>query len=592
MSEPSRHRTFEPWSYVAVFVSAALIYAPSLRNGPVWDDLPLVINNTNLQGLQGLGQLFVNDLWSASAQGEPSSFYRPMAMVSFWLNGLLGGHSVASFRLGNIALHALNAVLLAAVLRQRRLMGPLAAAVIAFGWAVVPINSEPVLWISGRFDLLVASFALAALLGGGVARQAFGSQQRSWALPATLLAVCAGILSKESFMAWLPVLAIDDFLFGSSLAKGPAADEPPALRRHLAAKYGGIFALVVAYFLTRRQLGLPTAAVALDTGLGSVVESFFFLIATFARVLVWPTNLDPFRPYAPLSAGALALTLSLFAVATLLVLLWAWRSKSRSARFAVLGWAWFVLSTVPSALVGPNLDMIGDRYAYLPVVGLFCSLGALVARPAAPTRAQGFRSFAASLAVVALLGAQIWLNITHFPSWRDDEALARASLTSSPGNPYALYSLGRMAATRKDFGTADALLSESIKRDDRSWRTWNAICYVRMHQNRLDEAEAACRASLERHARNPRGWVNLASVGIRRRDWQAAAAAANQAVALKPSYAEGRYIAAVAAANLGKFDEAEQHLARGLESEPDHTRLRAFEQQLRARERALIQQNR
>lgn len=586
MPEGSRAKRLALWSYVLVFVSTVVVYAPSLRNGPVWDDLPLVIDNPNLRGLQGLGNLFTKDLWSASAQGEPSSFYRPITMLSFWLNALVGGRSVVSYRLGNIVLHASNALLLLALLRQRRVVSPRWAPLPALLWAVAPASSEPVLWISGRFDLLVVSFALTALLAGDIARRSLGTDKHRWALPLTLVAVAAGTFSKESFVAWLPILAVDDWLFGRS----EGAEEAPGRARHLALKYGGVFAAVAAYFLARYELALPSTAVALRTGLWSLVESFFFLVSSFWRLLVWPTNLDPFRPYVPPSSGALALTLGLFTLATVLCVRWLWQSRSSAAKLAVLGWAWFVLSTVPSALVGPNLDMIGDRYAYLPVVGLVCTaaalLGSVLRRRDAPQQPRQLRAYAAALGVVAILGVELWLNVGHFADWHDDAALARSSLASSPGNPYALYWLGSAAVRQGDLATADKLLSDSIARDGRSWRTWNAICVLRLRQNRLDEAEKACRAGLERHPINPRGWVNLASIGVHRRDWHAVDVAASRAVELKPGFAEARYLAAVAAANLGRFDDAERHLASGLALEPNDARLRDLERQLAARRQA------
>lgn len=575
MPARSRDRSFALWSYAAVFVSVVLVYAPSLRNGPVWDDLPLVIDNPNLRDLRGLANLFSKDLWSASAQGEPSSFYRPMTMLSYWLNALVGGHSVASFRWGNILLHASNALLLVALLRQRRLVGPRAAAVLALIWAVAPAASEPVLWISGRFDLLVVFFALMALLAAGLAREPLGARRNGGALPVMLVAVAAGIFSKESFVVWLPVLALDDFLCGRD-------DQSPGRRRQLAIKYGGILAAVAVYFLARHELKLPSAAIALDTGLRSLAQSFFFLVASFWRVLVLPTNLDPFRPYVPLSRGAFAITLALFALTTWLSLRWLWRNGGKAARHSLLGWAWFVLSVVPSALVGPNLDMIGDRYAYLPVVGLFCMGGALLGSLLPGLTAPAHR-YGAWLVAMAVLGAELWLNVRHFADWHDDTALARSSLANSPGNPYALYSLGSMAARKGDLRAAESLLSEALARDDRSWRTWNAVCVLRLRQNRLDEAERACRAGLQRHPSNPRGWVNLASIGVRRRDWHAVDVAARRAVDLKPGYAEARYLAAVAAANLGRLDDAQRHLASGLEIEPKNARLRDLERQLAAR---------
>jgi protein O-mannosyl-transferase len=570
MFEHVRRPSREQWIQLGIFLIIVAVYAASLGNGPVWDDVPLVMDNQNLSSWQGLSRLFSSDLWSASAQGEPSSFYRPVTMLSFWLSVMLGGHSAASFRVGNVLIHALNAVLLMRLTRRMRASGKLAAAAVALIWGLAPICSEPVLWISGRFDLLVVTFALLALLGG--------RSKRASALPLTLAAVCAGMLSKESFIAWLPVLAVDDWL-------RPREDAPS--RRSLVWKYGGVCCAVGGYFLVRWWLLLPSATIALQTGLRSLIESFFFLVATFLHGLLLPTSLDPFRPYAELSRVAFLFTGLLFGLLGGLVLSWHWRSRSHRALAALLGFIWFSCATLPSALVGPNLDMIGDRYAYLPLVGI-CLLatsvvGWLEPRIVGFARGAAWRRYALGSFVALLSGAETWKNVSHFDDWHDDAALARSSLRSSPGNAYALSSLGSMAARRGELAVADQLLTQSLARDARSWRTWNAMCYLRLHQNRLEEAERACREGLARHPENPRGWVNLASVSLRRNDFRAAFVAAQRAVTLKPNYREARYLAAVAAANLDQREEAVEQLRRGLALEPQNVKLRDLERQMQAR---------
>ena len=564
-----------------VFVAIVATYARSLVNGPVWDDLPLVIDNPHLRTWHGLVTIFSSIFWSASAQAEPSSFYRPLAMLTFWVSAMTGGHSAASFRFGNILIHAANAVLIATLVRKMKAASWPAAAAIALVWGLAPICSEPVLWISGRFDLIAVTFALFTLLASRVSRP--------WRLPLTLIAIGCGILSKETFIAWLPVVAIDDLLLRGATLEDVAAQDRRRAERDLIVKYAAIITLVIAYFLVRWSLALPSAAVALQTGVRGLAQSFLFLVATFLRVLFWPASLDPFRPYAPLSAAGAAFTLFLLSLLTGAAAAgWYTRRKSPAAKVVFLGWAWFVLATLPSALVGPNLEMVGDRYAYLPLVGFFLVVAALVGWLEShvallANRAAWLR--AGSAGALAIVACEIWVTAHHFADWHDDSSLAESSLANSPGNAYALYSLGSMAAQRDDLAKADVLLAEALDRDSRSWRTWNAICFVRLHQDRLDEAEHACREGLARRPENPRGWVNLASIYVRRGNWSGVSVAAERAVALKSRYGEGRYLAAAAAANLGKMDLARDHLARGIEAEPDNLHLRDLERQFQTHPR-------
>jgi hypothetical protein len=533
-------------------------YATSLGNAPVWDDRPLVVDNPSLGSLAGIGRIWSTDLWSASAQGDPSSYYRPFTMLTFWVNVALGGRSPISLRLGNVLIHAANVILLALYARRAPGNHARSAGVVALLFAVAPACSEPVLWISGRFDLLVVTFALLALL----ASRKDGPVGTALALGA----VAAGLLCKESFVAWVPMLLVHDLLVRRVAA------------RALVAKYGAVAMIGAAYLALRALLGIPSVEVLKDMSVRSFGESFVFLVSTFLRELVWPTTLDPFRPYVVLSSAALLATIAALTAIVVAPIASLWRQPENvRARVALFGVAWFVLTTLPSVVVGPTLAMVGDRYAYLPLVGLFIAIAALVSE-LEERYPSAWRVGAALGAAVAVAGAVV--TARHARDWRSDRALAASSLASDPENPYALYWFGSEAAQHDQLDKADELLARSMARNPGSWRTWNAVCYLRLHQVRLGEAEVACHRSIDLQPKNSRTWLNLASVYVRSERWKEALPAAERALALSPRMVEAHYLAGVSAANLGLFAVAEAHVRDGLAVEPAHPRLLAFKADL------------
>lgn len=554
----------------ALLVCAGLLaavlatYASSLHNAPVWDDGPLVVDNPYLRSLDGLRRLWSTDLWTASARGEPSSFYRPFTMLTFWVNVALGGGAVASLRLGNILIHTANAALLALFARKAHGARWRPAGLVALLFAVAPVCSEPVLWISGRFDLLVVTFALLALLAG----RKDGPLGRAL----FLAAVGVGLLCKESFIGWLPVLLVDDLLVRRSAV------------RSLVGKYLGVAAVAGAYLALRRLIELPSLDVLAHTGVRALCESFLFLVATSLRQLVWPTRLDPFRPYIVPSAMMLTATaLAIAAIVGALVVAVRRRPDDHSLRLALLGVTWFLVATAPSAVVGPTLAMVGDRYSYLPMAGL-----AVVAIAfAGMLEKRDVRGWLLATGLGSVIVAVAWSISTslHARAWRDDRSLAESSLESDPENPYALFWLGSDAAQHGELERADDLLARSLAHNAGSWRTWDAVCYVRLHQNRLAEAERACNESIVLLPANPRAWLNLASVYVRGERWADALTAADRALVLKPSFAEAHYLAGVSAANLGLYPVAEGHVRDGLRADPGHRRLLSFKADLERHQR-------
>lgn len=540
------------------------VYASSLENAPVWDDVSLVTDNPYLRSLDGLRFLFRTDLWTASAKQEPSNFYRPLAMTTFWLGARLGGQSAAWTRAGNILVHAGNAVLLLLVLRtllvpSRAGLASLLAAV----WALLAVNSEPVFWISGRFDPLSAGFALLCVLANRAGGWRAAAGVALWS--------AAGLLSKETFMGWLPLLLLDDLLL---------------LRRSVTRvwpKYAVLAGVVGLNILLRNAIGIPSLSVVSETGLRTLSESYLFTFATLLSRVVMPLGLDPFHPYRPLAPGAAAaLAAAILATTLLLVARGLRRGASPHSRVALFGWSWLLLGLFPASLAGPNLFMIGDRYAYLPVIGVFicayAGLDALLVGRERRSERHAWRVAAGALAVIAL--GQAWAVQLRCPDWRDDRSLAEASLRAHPGNPYALYVLGTLALDEENLAEAERSLVPALRGNPRSWQVANALCVLRLRQGRLDEALAACQRSTALNPRNPRAWSNTASVYVNARQWEPALAAALRSVALKPHYPEGRYVAAVAAANLGNLRLANEHLEAGLRQNPGNARLLELKRRL------------
>ncbi len=558
------------WTLGATACLIALLvlvtYAGSLSNGPVWDDRYLVTENPHLQSFDGLRVLLENDLWTASGKREPSSFYRPLTMVTFWLNAQVVDVSAASMRAGNVLIHAVNALLLWLLLR--RLLEPpreMLAAVLAGLWGVLAINGEPVLWISGRFDPLTAMAALACML----------ANRRQGAAGTSLVVAAAtcGLLFKEAFMGWLPLLLLDDLLL-----------QRRALRS-LLPKYVALGVVVGLNILLRKAVGIPSLSVVAETGLWTLVESYLYTFATLVPRAFVPYGLDPFHPYAALSLPAnVALGILLFAVTGWL----GWRAlRSGSephARLSAFGWCWLVLGLVPASLTGPNLFMIGDRYAYLPFVGLLILCHAEVSALTTRLRNLTHRADVIVGAAVALASlGQAWALARRIPDWKDDKTLAEASARSHTNNPYALYTLGTMAIDGGDLDRAERLLLVAADGNPRCWRTANALCVLRMRQGRYGEALPQCQRSLAIHGSNPRAWVNLASVHVNEKRWQLALETSLKAVEVKPFFPEARYLAAVSYANLGDLDRAREHLAVGLAEDPTHAGLIDLQAQMARR---------
>src|SRR5687767_4318071 len=136
----------------AVAVELALIaYLNTLRNPFVYDDLVTVVHNRALEA--GVGVLAA---WGPAA-------FRPVTALSYALDRALWGVAPLGYHVTSVLLHMVNVALLfrLCVVIARDLRFAFAVSTI---FAVHPIATEAVGYVSGRSEVLCATFFLAALL--------------------------------------------------------------------------------------------------------------------------------------------------------------------------------------------------------------------------------------------------------------------------------------------------------------------------------------------------------------------------------------------------------------------------------------------
>lgn len=202
--------------HLAALVAFAVIaYAPSFGVPFAFDDLHNLVLNPRVQPSS-----FADLSQSIDARGSRD---RPVAMFTFALNYLWTGLDPSSYHAVNLAIHAVNGVLLYLLLKMlaRAPASPsrlqVNAAAFAFAgaliWVVHPVNTQAVTYIVQRMASLAATFYLIAMWLFALWRS--GSLKPGWAIPGIGLAFLAGFFTKAHVVT-LPValLLVDVTFFG------------------------------------------------------------------------------------------------------------------------------------------------------------------------------------------------------------------------------------------------------------------------------------------------------------------------------------------------------------------------------------------
>jgi len=419
-SAPSRRE----WLVAAAVLglACAALYHASLSNGFVWDDRSVVVENQALRDFSGLRGVFSMDTWVfIDPLRPPQGIFRPVGIVACWIDYRLGGGAPWVFHLHSLLDHALVALLLWRLLRERCSAG--AALGLALWFASLPAGVEVVAWASARFDVLGAVLALGALL---VHRRGLAGLAAASALTALAL------FSKEAFVL-IPVLLVLDTL---SL---------PAARRWRRVALEAVCLGVVlgGYFWVRARANLAVTSPLAQLDLKVLATDYLSVVGRVLKLLLAPLPLSPVRGYAPLELSSLVVAAGAVVMVGVSSLWW------RGAR---IGGLWFLGTTAMVALVVRSVGFFGDRYAYLPGVAAALFLGG--AWGAVEARLQGGirRGVGVALGLVVLLQGAIVVG--RVPDWRDDRSLFSTVLVDDPGNWFAPFELGHVQARAGDWAGA------------------------------------------------------------------------------------------------------------------------------------------
>lgn len=383
---------------IAVFLAYANVYHSEF----LYDDIPMVRDNRFLTSWNYIGTLFVTSVQQGYGSVDP--LYRPLQLLLYLVIYQVAGPSTVAFHLLNVTLHALNACLLYSLgvrLRFHRVVVMLAALL----WAVHPIHTEAVTYVSGTADILSGVF----LIGGILLLVPAFSLRR--VLAASCLFVL-GLLSKETSIVF-PVLAMSVLFYLSENRWSPKTYLSTwpfwvvailyLLARITILKFGGVFGFY--------DSGAPET-------IWSRVCTFLATLPTYLRLLIWPTGLHMERNF-PFQTGLWAPSeIAGIVIVALLSVGLAWR-PARSATPMAWGILWAGTLFIPvSGILVPNDAVIAEHWLYLPTSGFILGMAESLAQMCAPVRVRRLRS---ALTGFTILIACFFIALTFKQNefWRD-----------------------------------------------------------------------------------------------------------------------------------------------------------------------------
>ena len=464
MSQPVNPAPRPGWPAVALLL-VAVAHAPALDGAFIWDDEQLIRDNEYIKDLGNVGRAFTHDFWDVAAEAgggagrQANTYYRPLVTLSYMVDHALWGGEVRGYHLTNLALHLAVVLLVYTFCTRVVVAPPWWAMAVATLFGLHPSRGESVAWISGRTDVLMALFALGALLL--LARGLERPGRRALYLTAGWLCLALAMLCKESAIGLVVVVPALDMLILSR-------DERGRLMRNVRTVHLPLLGAAALYLLLRFVL-VERAGAEAGGGLdpGRYLLDIVLTAGHYAAAVV-----NPYQPSMQLGAHAALLstdrtTFALGAAGLVLYppALWlAWRARERAA-LPCLGLVVFAAFLAPVLNILPlNLQVLAaERNLYLPMLGVALLLAAPLVLQDAATR--GRRLVALALTLLGLSwGGALFLRSLDFT---DPLRFWTVELERSPDNPVVQRKLAHALDERGKGKAATALRVSAWRNLDR-----------------------------------------------------------------------------------------------------------------------------
>jgi Flp pilus assembly protein TadD len=180
---------------------------------------------------------------------------------------------------------------------------------------------------------------------------------------------------------------------------------------------------------------------------------------------------------------------------------------------------------------------MADRYAYVPMIGIFIILSWGIPDLLSRFSWRHGTLIALSAAVIGSLAAVSYFQVSH---WQNSEKLFRHALLVTRDNHLAQNGMGYFYLLRGDYERAAVYLQEALRIRPDYAAARNNLGIVYMKQGRFDEAIAQYRIVLEIRPGDVKGMNSLGVALACRGQYDEAIGRFREALRIDPGYGKAR----------------------------------------------------
>jgi tetratricopeptide (TPR) repeat protein len=497
--------------------------------------------------------------------------WHPMTWLSHIFDYQFYGLNPKGHHLTNLFFHIANTLILFMVLL--RMTGTLwQCGFVAAMFALHPINVESVAWIAARKDVLSTLFWLLTMW----AYIHYANKPSIKRFGLVFLFFALGLMSKAMLVTLPFVLFLLDYWPLGRLKFGQIKDSDGSTKNNIAIKSEilclvrekiPLFLLVVGAsivtFISQKSVNAiqSMGSLSFSTRLTNAMVSYL----EYLKKALWPKALAVFYPHPGntlvvwkgMLCGIALVGITVIAIRLL-----------RKAPYFAVGWFWYLGTLVPViGIVQVGGQAMADRYAYVPLIGIF-----IVVAWGLPELMAKWSSRGKVLAILAAmwiptLMLMTWVQVGH---WKNNITIFKHAIRVTDDNAIAHNNLGMALFDKRKLEESISHFMTAIKINpyyaNPHYNLGNALLGTR----RTKEAIFHYKTAIKLNPYDVDAHYNLGNALLGTRRTKEAIFHYKTAIKLNPYDVDAHYNLGFALAQKGNLREAVSHYRETVRLRPDH----------------------
>lgn len=500
-----------------VFLITFVLYSLSLGNQFLWDDEEQIVANPSVHNVSNIPNLLFSGIVNSQSGNLSGGFYRPVVTSTYTVLYALGNGSPFIFRLFQITLHALNAVLVFLIFskffdRKLALLGGII-------FSIHPGISEGVLFIAGLGEPLFTFFILLA----------FYTYLKNKII-VSLIAFFIALLTKETAIVFIPLLLSYQWLFAKSKVNQKL--------------FLGIIFVSFSYLFLRlitvgsnfaNHLNFPSPIAQLD--LTGRIYTMPYSVIFYLMLFIYPVNLAIQQHQIVYSVPALV-------VIILLIGLVIYKRKNKLLAFFSL---WFILGIIPVLNFIPLSATVAERWLYFPIIGLIGIVLLIIKNKKI--------LLSALVIIIILMGTRTIIRETN---WKNGMALYANDIKVNEDSFDLVNNFGVELFRQDRVEESKQYFDRSIELNPKWWTAYNNLGAIYENNNDSQKAIELYRRSID-NGNYYLAYENLARLLVKQENYEEANKFLEETLKYYSQNSLFHYLYAVSLYKTGNQQEALKH---------------------------------